>query len=385
MKKLDDYANKPFDYIINEEEVRTYTLPELLTSKQGEKITSADEWTKTRRPEILHDFAKYVYGAVPARFDGLEFHVKHECDFIPGRITLRTVEVKVKNQGKDFSFELYMYLPVEMKAPLRTFLLINNRFHPGQEMLSDNEFTPIRKIIDAGFAFAMFDCNFVATDKNKVLTPGIMELFPAETTAPEGFGVITAWVFAAMRCIDYFATVPELNPGGTIVVGHSRGGKAALWTGANDVRVAQACSNDSGCTGAAIARRKVGETIKDINNGFPHWFNENYKNFNDNEDALPVDQHMLAALIAPRFVHVGSAIDDIWADPKGEYLSLIHAAPAFRLFGRKGLPENSTPVLDKLLMGDGMAYHIRRGGHNLGALDWDMYISSALNNGVICQ
>jgi len=184
------------------------------------------------------------------------------------------------------------------------------------------------------------------------------------------------WAWAHSRALDYLEKDKDVDAKRVVVMGHSRGGKLAAWAAASDERFAVAILNNSGCGGAALFRRKIGETAYRINLSFPYWFCGNFHKYSWNEDKLPVDQHGLIALIAPRPVYVGSAVDDYWADPKGEFLSIAHAEKVFNLYNYKGvqtmmLPPLNTPV------GDRAAYHIRIGGHTLTDYDWEKYIQFA--------
>jgi hypothetical protein len=177
--------------------------------------------------------------------------------------------------------------------------------------------------------------------------------------------------------LDYLETDKDINIRQVVVIGHSRLGKTALWAGAIDPRFAIVISNNSGCGGAALSRRQFGETVKAINTMFPHWFCKKFHDFNDKENELPIDQHMLIGLIAPRPVYVGSAEQDKWADPYGEFLSLYHAGPVYKLFGSDIIEKDTLPEINKPLWTGKMGYHIRTGTHGITRFDWEKYLDFA--------
>jgi hypothetical protein len=273
---------------------------------------------------------------------------------------------------------LVLFVPNKAPKPTPVFLLIDNRgpenLDPTRKQKSD--FWPAEEAIRRGYAIAAFHNGDVDPDQHDGFKNGIHGLLDATPRPPDAWGTIAAWAWGASRVMDYFETDPNLARDQVAVIGHSRGGKTALWAGAEDERFALVISNDSGCTGAALSRRRFPgkEQVARINQGFPHWFCENYKGFNDREDALPVDQHMLLALIAPRAVAVGSAEDDLWADPRGEFLSLVHAAPVYRLLGQKTLETATMPPIGHPLHAGRTHYHIREGKHNLTLVDWQAYM-----------
>jgi hypothetical protein len=191
------------------------------------------------------------------------------------------------------------------------------------------------------------------------------------------WAALAAWGWGASRAMDYFDTHPRVNARRVAVLGHSRGGKAALWAGAEDERFAIVISNESGEGGAALGRREFGETLAAITRSFPHWFADKYKDFAGRATDLPVDQHMLVALSAPRAVYVASADADLWSDPRGEFLSLVHSSPVFALWGDKPIRAAEMPPLDRPLVVGRRGYHVRTGPHNLTLYDWDRFVDFA--------
>jgi pimeloyl-ACP methyl ester carboxylesterase len=261
---------------------------------------------------------------------------------------------------------------------VNAFLLINNRAESSADPSRQQKdgFWPAEEIVARGYATAVFRTVDVDPDTNgpEARAKGVRGVWPAGggKTPGDAWGTLAAWAWGASRVLDYLLTLPEI--GRVAVVGHSRGGKTALWAGAEDPRFALAVSNDSGCGGAALSRRIFGETVQGINKGFPYWFCENFKQYDGREAELPVDQHQLLALLAGRAVYVASADADFWADQRGEFEALAHASPVFALYGNRRIKPDEMPALEKPLVRGRMGYHIRRGIHNLTPYDWTAYM-----------
>ncbi|WP_456298107.1 glucuronyl esterase domain-containing protein, partial [Auraticoccus cholistanensis] len=236
-------------------------------------------------------------------------------------------------------------------------------------------------IIARGYAIAALQVGQLAPDDPDTFDEGIIGLFERRGRAgqrPEdAWAALSAWGWGGSLALDYFETDPDIEASRVAVVGHSRGGKAALWAGAEDERFALVVSNDSGCGGAALSRRIFGETVAEVNRVFPHWFCRAFRRYDDAEQQLPVDQHELIALMAPRAVCVGSADEDLWSDPRGEFLSMAHASPVYRLWGAPGISPGAMPPLDRPLSRLPRQYHIRSGGHDLTVQDWGYYADVA--------
>ena len=320
------------------------------------------------REQMLQTILAEVYGYLPPNPDSIHFEIgKNEIpNFCAGKATCDRITAVCELNGRVFSFPFYATTPTDGgKHPF--FININFR-----DSVPDR-YEPTEELIDNGFAvFSLYYKNVTSDDGD--FTNGL-----AGILYPNGMrknhtdcGKIAMWAWAAQRVMDYAQTLTDsLDLSCGIVCGHSRLGKTALLTAATDERFAFAYSNDSGCSGAAITRGKQGETVKDICHRFPYWFCENYKQFMDNEDTMPFDQHYLVAAIAPRKVLIGSASEDLWADPTSEQLCCFAASPAFG----KGFvcPDRVAAVGEAFLAGD-IGYHLRKGTHYFSREDWNRLI-----------
>ncbi|MEM9827506.1 MAG: acetylxylan esterase, partial [Planctomycetota bacterium] len=241
-------------------------------------------------------------------------------------------------------------------------------------------FCPVEMICQNGVALATFHTSQVDPDRADGYDAGIRGfLADGKPRGVSDWGALSAWGWGASQILDFTEDHPGIDHDHVAVIGHSRGGKAALWAAAEDERFSTAYSNNSGCGGAALFRRRYGETTAIITRNFPHWFCKKLNDYAGNEDALPVDQHQLIAAIAPRRVYVTSASQDLWADPKGEYLSLVHAAQVFTRLGHRAVNDPNMPPVNRPVTSGQTGYHIRQGKHNLTPQDWKYFLDFFLD------
>ncbi|HOW08803.1 MAG TPA: prolyl oligopeptidase family serine peptidase [Bacteroidales bacterium] len=365
------------DINYQEDIVPHFKLPEVLTDSKGRRIKNSYSWESERRQEVLELFRQNVYGRVPSTPYTKDFRVVNEDrNAIGGAATLKQVEIMIKSDGRELAIHLTLFIPNNASHPVPVFLLINNRdpenTDPARQVRS--EFWPVEEVIARGYAISAFYNDDVDPDNFDDFRNGIHGILDRGERSDDSWGTLAAWAWGASRCMDYFETDRDIDSRKVAVVGHSRGGKTALWAAAEDKRFAMAVANESGCGGAALARRKYGETVARINKVFPHWFCLNYRKWNNNEDAMPVDMHMLISLIAPRAVYITSADQDLWADPRGSYLSLFNSMPVYRLYYPDMTLPRQMPPLNSPVISGKAAYHIRDGVHNLLLKDWNWFM-----------
>ena len=384
---------KEYDSDVNykEERLPNYTLPPLLLTAEGKKVTTAEEWHQIRRPQIMSLFSNLVYGRVPTPASPIETKyevVAEDKNFMDGKATRKDVKISFHNDLGDAEMLVLVFVPNDAKKPAPCFMKhsFNNTksndfkastVRPGK--LKNG--WPLGEFFDRGYGFVAVYHEDLTRHNEVGFLGGIHKLFYDQKSQsfPKAheWGVLSTVAWGGSRAMDYLETDDDIDATRVAVMGHSKMGKATLWTAAQDERFAVAISAQSGCGGAALWRRKSGETLKKMVTRFPYWLCRNAWKFVEQEDDLPVDQHMLLACIAPRAVYVHSGVEDTWADGRGEYLSAYHASEVYRLLGKKGLDsEESPPVGTRMLDGD-VGYHIREGGHSIEAFDWTAFMDFA--------
>lgn len=393
----------------DEAKVGNLAIPDVLTCADGTKVATREQWLAKRRPEVLELFQREMYGKTPGgKPPGMRFvQVSEQKQALGGKATMRQVSIFFTDKSEP-RCDVLLYLPNGRKRPAPAFVSLN--FGGNQAVVNDPSIAmptgwfredkeklyagnkaseksrgsserrwPIEAIVSRGYAVATAYYGDFDPDFDDGFQNGVHPLFyqPGQTKpAADEWGAIGAWAWGLSRMADYLQTLPEVDGGKLAVVGHSRLGKTSLWAGAQDERFGIVISNDSGAGGAALSKRIFGETCEVVNRAFPHWFCANYKKYANNEAALPMDQHELIALMAPRPVYIASATEDLWADPKGEFLGGKLAEPVYALFGKAGLGVSEPPAPDTSV-GDFIGYHSRTGKHDILIFDWERYMDFA--------
>ncbi len=386
-------------------------LPDPLVMLDGSRVTSREQWVKQRRPELQALFQHYMYGAVPPRPAHQQARVLAEYqDFLGGKATLRLITLDTAGAGSP-QIDLMFVLPNERRGPAPVILAMNfcgNQSLTGDSRVplargwvykdckgcSNNIVTeasrnagpkdwpshdwPLAEIVRRGYALATFYSGDIDSDRADV-SDGVYAWLaggdPA-TNQPANRGSIAAWAWGFHRCVDYLASDHDIDASHIAALGHSRQGKAALLAAAFDERIALVIPHQAGCGGSAPSRGKTGESVKRINTSFPHWFNAEFKQFNEAPERLPFDQNCLVALCAPRPVLFSNAQEDQWANPSGQFEVLQAADAVYRFLGVEGLAAKEMPP-QRQLVDSRLGYYIREGKHLMSADDWEVFLNFA--------
>jgi hypothetical protein len=392
----------------DESKVPDYTLPNPLIFPNGKKVTTPKAWWNKRRPQILKLFETQVYGKSPGAPKAMYFKVTSvDTSVFGGKATRKQVSIYFTAHQDRPRMDLLIYIPNDVPKPVPAFFGLNfdgnqsiypdhgiritdqwvsyNDNHKADKFSYGTEDKPegvwsIEALLDRGYAVATAYYGDLFPDHEGGLKHSVIPLFYKKgqnRPKPYQWKAISAWAWGLSRGMDYLETDKDINSSEVILIGHSRLGKTALWAGAQDRRFAMVISNSSGTGGADISRRMFGETVKSINKTFPWWFDANFKKYIGKVDSLPVDQHELIALIAPRPVYIQSSVVNLWADPRGQFLAAKDASPVYQLLGVEGLAINHMPKVNEPSIKGNIAYLNRAGPHMMILYDWERYMDFA--------
>lgn len=388
-------------------------LPNVLTMSDGHRVHTPTQWQK-HRADLLRLFTQQMYGQIPPRPKAMRFLVVDDTrNALGGTATRKQVTVLLDGRADGPSLHLLLYIPnTALGRGQRPPVIVGLNFWGNETVNADpgiliskrwvesgkNPWVdlscvqnhrataacrginasqwPLQTILQRGYALATVYRGDIDRDTKDGYNDSLRADYPKLQQRADNFSTIGAWAWALSRILDYLETDPNVDAKKAIVFGWSRLGKAALWAGVTDQRFAMVISNESGAGGAKLFRRDVGETIRDLNTKFPYWFCNNFKQFNGRDAALPFDQHMVLAMIAPRPLYIASAIDNRGADPEGEFLAAVAADPVYRLLGTSGLPTKQWPPVNHPVTGQ-IGYHVRSGGHDVTPYDWAQFLNFA--------
>jgi dienelactone hydrolase len=381
-------------------------FPDPMVMLDGRRITTRDQWSNERRPELKALLQHYMYGAIPPKPAHMQTRVLREHhDFLAGKATLKLVRLEMGLTNAP-QIDLMVVLPNERTAPAPLFLAMD---FCGNHALTDDPRVPLARswlnnrcqgctnnaateaargsqardwplaeIVRRGYGLAAFYSGDVDPDRKEV-SEGVYAWLAAGDSAknnPTNRGTIAAWAWGYHRCVDYLVTDRDVDAHRIAALGHSRNGKTALLAAAFDARIAMAFPHQAGCGGSAPSRSQTGESVKAINDGFPHWFNAQFKLFNDAPERLPFDQNCLVALCAPRPVLFTAATGDQWSNPAGQFQVLQAADPVYRFLGTEGLAAKEAPPVRKLVASR-LGYYVREGKHSMTPDDWGVFMDFA--------
>ncbi len=382
-------------------------LPDPLVMLDGSRVTTRDQWEKSRRPELKELFQHYMYGYLPPPVPVTAVLDRTDPKALGGKATLQELTLSFGPPGTP-PIHLLLVAPNMRTGAVPVILGMNfggnhtviadpvvrlpTVWMPGRlPGVKDNRATDagrgkevkiwaLEQSIDRGYAIATFYCGDVDPDRPDArvgIQPHIAELGITHP-GPDDWGTIAAWAWGMHRAVDYLVTIPQLDKSRIAVFGHSRLGKATLFAAAFDDRIALAIPHQAGCGGTAPSRshNPKAETIKQINTTFPYWFDGVFKQFNDQPERLPFDQNCLVALCAPRSLLISAATEDQHANPAGQFDVAKAADPVYRLLGAGGLDADQMPPADTLVKSR-LGFYLRSGKHATTPADWTVFLDFA--------
>lgn len=382
---------------VDEAKVRSYTLPDPLVLANGRRITRPAEWWRERRPQIVDMFETIKFGRTPARPREERFEVfDRGTPAFAGQALRRQVLIHVAKDPAAPKIQMVEYLPAGARAPVPMVLMIG--FSAPSAMIDDPGIRPSevwdpatkrkvpakaspsarfdpRPFLEAGFGVTTFYYGDLEPDFAGGYPLGIRGfLAKGRPRAGDDWGAIGAWAWSLGRVQDYLETDRAVDAKRVAIIGASRLGKTVLWAAAHDQRFAAVIACCSGKGGAAITRRNFASAFSAATpSESPYWMADNYLQYQDRVDELPMDSHMLLALIAPRPVLLQTGRYDHAADPKGEYLGAVAATPVYRFLGKQGLAPGDWPPTRPNLEGE-IGYTMNSGGHGMQPGDWGIYL-----------
>lgn len=379
-------------------------LPDPLVCLDGTRVTTREQWEQKRKPELKRLFQHYMYGYFPEPQKITAKVEREDRDYFGGRATKKEVTLRFGPEGTP-PINLLLVTPNARKpAPV----VVGLNFNGNHTLLEDpsialptawmretkkgvvnNRATDegrgtdvgvwnIEYVVGRGYGVATFYSGDVDPDRDDP-ADGVQPHFAKAGLTKSGdhaWATLAAWAYGIHRAVDYLHQDDAVDTNRIAVVGHSRNGKTALLAAAFDERIDLAVPSQAGCGGTAPSRGTVGESVKQINDRFPHWFNGTFKAFNDQPQKLPFDQHCLVALCAPRPVLMTNAVEDQWANPAGQFEVLKAAEPVYQLLGTEGCAAEKMPETGKLVDST-LGYWIRPGKHSMTKADWEVYLAFA--------
>jgi hypothetical protein len=396
-----DQNNKESPYFVNYDEARANSYPKLpdpLRLKNGKRVTTAKNWWKLRRPEIVEDFDREIYGRVPKNAPKVTWEVTTTTQGGFGDIptVTRTLAGHVDNSSYPeikVDIALKVTTPANAKGPVPVVMQFTGGFPAGLRVPPQSAAPAAPspppgpswqdQVIAKGWGYAVLATGSIQADNGGGLRQGIIGLCgKGEPRKLDDWGALRAWAWGASRALDYFETDKTVDPTHVALEGHSRWGKAALVALAYDQRFWTAYVSSSGEGGAKLHRRNWGELVENIAGaGEFYWMAGNFLKYAGpplNWGDLPVDSHELIALCAPRpvFIGAGTNAGDGWADPKGMFLAAAAAGPVYKLLGKKGLGTAEFPPVETALVAGDVAFRQHAEGHT-DTPNWPAFLAFA--------